>query len=268
MNRNITRTAALGLLGGSLLLAGCGGDSSGTVATYDNRIGTPSTYIDGEPVAMSAESVVALNRLQVGNTFGYFWDALSYASQETMIADTGMSRSLIESLRYEVLDSSIINDAWNEGISEIIAESSSTPYPINSSQVSTSILQDFVSDTISSKAPDAWLQGWTGEGVTMSTSDSNVDTWEFKKAAMIAPGATLEAPGTNTDIVLNDGSVTFQRNESHTKDYWSIGNNMAAGIGGLVMHKFPDATDTSVSSQVDYSSGNALLALTPQGNLE
>lgn len=267
MNKNITRTAALGLLGSSLLLAGCGG-SSGTVATYDNRIGTPSTYIDGESVALTAETVVALNRLQIGNTFGYFWDALSYTSQEAFIVDTGLSRANIESVLDLVLDSSIIDDAWNEGISEVITESSSTPYPINSSQVNVSILQDFVSDTISSKAPDAWLQGWTGEGITMSTSDSNVDTWEFKKAAMIAPGATLEAPGTNTDIVLNDGSVTFQRNESHTKDYWSIGNSMAAGIGGLVMHKFPDATDTSVSSQVDYSSGNALLALTPQGNLE
>jgi hypothetical protein len=267
MNKNITRTAALGLLGSSLLLAGCGG-SSGTVATYDNRIGTPSTYIDGESVALSAESVVALSRLQIGNTFGYFWDALSYASQETMIADTGFSRSTFESLRYEVLDSSIINDAWNDGISEVIAESSSSPYPISSSQVNVSILQDFVSDTISSKAPDAWLEGWTGEGITMSTSDSNVDTWGFKKAAMIAPGATLEAPGANTDIVLNNSSVTFQRYESYTKDYWSIGNSTAAGIGGLVMHKFPDATDTSVSSQVDYSSGNALLALTPQGNLE
>jgi len=267
MNKNITRTAALGLLGSSLLLAGCGG-SSGTVATYDNRIGTPSTYIDGESVALTAETVVALNRLQIGNTFGYFWDALSYTSQEAFIVDTGLSRANIESVLDLVLDSSIIDDAWNEGISEVITESSSTPYPINSSQVNVSILQDFVSDTISSKAPDAWLQGWTGEGITMSTSDSNVDTWEFKKAAMIAPGATLEAPGTNTDIVLNDGSVTFQRYESHTKDYWSINNSIAAGIGGLVMHKFPDATDTSVSSQVDYSSGNALLALTPQGNLE
>jgi len=267
MNKNITRTAALGLLGSSLLLAGCGG-SSGTVATYDNRIGTPSTYIDGEPVAQTAEYVAAINRMQTGNTLGYFWDALSYASQEDFIASTGLSRANIESSNDLVLDSSIVNDIWNSFSDTFVTNSISTPYSVNSSQVSASILQDFVSDTISSKAPDAWLQGWTGEGVTMSTSDSNVDTWEFKKAAMIAPGATLEAPGTNTDIVLNDGSVTFQRNESHTKDYWSIGNSMAAGIGGLVMHKFPDATDTSVSSQVDYSSGNALLALTPQGNLE
>jgi hypothetical protein len=141
----------------------------------------------------------------------------------------------------------------------------------------------------SAGALTAWSQGWTGEGVTLGYNDGEIVDLpgrdrDYYPAANFLDALQSKAIAPNTTnlsysnfmsadiIIFSDTVLAFSRTSGtwDQSDRRSYGFNLgvAAGIGALVMQKFPNANDNAVGTQVTASNGSVAQGLTPISGLQ
>jgi hypothetical protein len=277
-----------------VLMAGCGGAAnvqqstlvgiSGHPVLNPNVIGTKSSQITfANNTASVAQTVTDVNGYL--DSPGTDWSLLSnkiIGYNDSFIA---MVRR-VDSTTYwssDMTGTIVTPELWDHPSLKLESPRGSSLRPTNSQ------IQLIVNKARDAGALTAWTQGWTGEGVTIGFNDgeileltgrereyySTANYIDILQAKVIAPNTTNAGyvGFMSSDIILlSDEVLAFSRTsgtwgQSDRRNY-NFGLGVAAGIGALVMQKFPNANDNAVGVQVTASNGSVSQGLTPISGIQ
>jgi len=279
-----------------IVMAGCGGSAnvaqsallgtSGSPVLNPNVIGTQSTQITfANDTKSSAQTITDVNNYL--DSAGTDWSLLSNKiigyNDELYAPVHQVDAYATWVFGSPLYGTTITPELWNHADVRNLTSKGINTRPTDAQ------IKYTLATARSAGAHTAWSQGWTGEGVTLGYNEGEIldlqgRDRDYYPAANFLDALQSKAIAPNTTnlsysnfmsadiIIFSDTVLAFSRTsgtwEQSDRRSYNFNLGVAAGIGALVMQKFPNANDNAVGAQVTASGGSVSQGLTPISGIQ